>query len=1139
MLTVVGSLVALTTVCGRAETFDAWRAALESRVTEFRAAAVLQGDEIVYSTTNAPYGQTLHPFTGGVPYDIDEVSALVWDPVRDIVAKTGDGRPLDQVAQDAFLNELPRVKGRPYTVPYWSRTRDIQMRLCDLLRVGAYYLSDKVPSALVGKHSLAGGIGALGNRGQLLLARPESKSVIGVFANTENAGEVLATTEEFLGPSLMEGSEPEAASDTAYSLPGAPCGIRAVSLSRDGMLWRFAFETAYGVFVVRTPEGVWTLSRAFMELPQWDDQKMREVSVRVKRLYRNRYRVDIRDQNGAATTTLLLGYSAKGLSVDAFTVPRANNARLASVRGEPLSAPLVPHDPTTDSFGARHRVVEFAPDAQFARNSEADLVELSDGRLLLGFGRMVGSTHDNAACSLWKCLSSDGGKTWSEPAVMIRPPKGVANVMEVNFRRLKDGGLSLVYLEKRHDGVMPVFRLSRDEGETWSDPVDMVPARAAARAYIIANGGHLVELKDGRLILPVASVSLFAVTVSDDGGRTWRLLPEEPKDQMCIKLPSGKEATVAEPALVELKDGRLMTLVRTQVGAHYRAYSSDRGETWSSFEPSPLKAPAATPNLARLSDGRLVAVWNELAGGEIVRTMFPWHYGWRKPLTLALSDDEGESWYGRIDLETEGWCCMPFITEVGDSLFVGYGVGLCLDTLRVIRLGLGELAKPGADGKVLPGGPGYACAEVEGVSGRAFVQGSGVFTDCNCASVEMPPAFEAVNFIPTARRGKKTLHVTAAGTLLFLAPEASAPELSAQGFRRTDYPTVVPFVPKKDGRTLIPEMPRPSSSSDAADVWMKPVVSGECVTFGEGTVPLVRKETAFRPSEPRGEPFAGAASRVRPKRVVCIGFDGLGGWYFGGTPTPVMDGLRREGAWTVRSRSILPSSSAANWHAILACSGPEKTGYQDWHTQVPFFRPAALTSRGYYPDVFAELRAQRPEATSHYLYEWKGMAYVADIEACTVVRHVPKATGRMTDIVCDTVRTNCPDFLFVHYDDPDGAGHGHGWGSEEYQKAVREADAALGRIVAAIRAAGLWDETVLVVTSDHGGKNRGHGGPTEEEMDRILFFAGKGVRPNLELVSSSAVYDTGATLAALLGLVPPQAWTGRPVDEAFRAPPCR
>lgn len=276
-----------------------------------------------------------------------------------------------------------------------------------------------------------------------------------------------------------------------------------------------------------------------------------------------------------------------------------------------------------------------------------------------------------------------------------------------------------------------------------------------------------------------------------------------------------------------------------------------------------------------------------------------------------------------------------------------------------------------------------------------------------------------------------------------------------------------------------------------------------------------------------------AGMSAQPKHVVFVGLDGLAGWCVRdyAAEMPTLARLRAEGASTLNSRSILPSSSACNWHSIFTCSASEQHGYNNWDSKAPVFAPVAVMKSGLYPDVCAVLREQRPSATIGYFYEWGGMAFVVDTNACDYVAHAGGAALCETMVKC--IRERKPTFASVAFDQPDGAGHGKGWGSPEYREKMREIDGYLARIVKAIEEAGIADDTVLVVSSDHGGKDKRHGGATLNEMERPLVFWGKGVRKGYAIKGASTVYDTGATMAALLGLNFPQAWIGRPVCEAF------
>ena len=281
--------------------------------------------------------------------------------------------------------------------------------------------------------------------------------------------------------------------------------------------------------------------------------------------------------------------------------------------------------------------------------------------------------------------------------------------------------------------------------------------------------------------------------------------------------------------------------------------------------------------------------------------------------------------------------------------------------------------------------------------------------------------------------------------------------------------------------------------------------------------------------------YRGAAVKVAPRNVIFVGFDGLAGNLIERAKTPTMDRLMREGAWTLASRSILPSSSACNWHSLFTASASEQHGFKAWDSREPAFPPMEVGENGRYPDIFFLLRKARPEAEIGLAYEWGGIAHCVDTNACRTVA-VGK-TDVLTDASCAYIREKKPDFLAVCYNDPDADGHKNGWGSAEYIAAVERLDACLDRILRAVADAGILEETVVVVSSDHGGVNRTHGGATAGEMNRPVFIVGKGVVRGRHLSFPGTIYDTGATLAALLNICPARSWIGRPYDEAFEERP--
>ena len=61
-----------------------------------------------------------------------------------------------------------------------------------------------------------------------------------------------------------------------------------------------------------------------------------------------------------------------------------------------------------------------------------------------------------------------------------------------------------------------------------------------------------------------------------------------------------------------------------------------------------------------------------------------------------------------------------------------------------------------------------------------------------------------------------------------------------------------------------------------------------------------------------------------------------------------------------------------------------------------------------------------------------------------------------------------PDFLTLYFDAVDHEGHLHGPDSPELAAALRQTDAAIARLVAGLKARGLYDAAELVIVADHG-----------------------------------------------------------------------
>lgn len=217
-----------------------------------------------------------------------------------------------------------------------------------------------------------------------------------------------------------------------------------------------------------------------------------------------------------------------------------------------------------------------------------------------------------------------------------------------------------------------------------------------------------------------------------------------------------------------------------------------------------------------------------------------------------------------------------------------------------------------------------------------------------------------------------------------------------------------------------------------------------------------------------------------PKHIVLVGFDGLSSYSLNnGAEMPQFRSMMQDGCYTLENRSVLPSSSAVNWASMFMGAGPELHGYTEWGSSTPDLPSRVLNEHGIFPDIYSGIRAKYPDAELGFFYEWNGMKYLVDTLAINHVQPLNLSAENSKEELKDVLsylKEKKPMFCSVIFGEPDGAGHSKGWESEDYFKMLTHLDQALALIVSAVKEAGMMDETVFILSADHGGKGTGHGG---------------------------------------------------------------
>jgi hypothetical protein len=287
------------------------------------------------------------------------------------------------------------------------------------------------------------------------------------------------------------------------------------------------------------------------------------------------------------------------------------------------------------------------------------------------------------------------------------------------------------------------------------------------------------------------------------------------------------------------------------------------------------------------------------------------------------------------------------------------------------------------------------------------------------------------------------------------------------------------------------------------------------------------------------------------KRVIFIGIDGIG-LIFKKANTPNLDNFFSSGASSLKVKAVFPSDSAQNWGSMLTGVLPEKHNLKHENLEAG----APYSEDSYYPSIFRLLAKKYPDIKMASFASWVPINTGMIELSVPVDRYSPlahenffcrkwlsfkhyflkdsiydyKLVSRLVGYIKNPENKDTK-FLFIHLTDCDEHGHDHGYDSPNYLKQIEVMDSQVATILAAIEEAGWSNDTLIIMTTDHGGIGKGHGGDSPEEIGVFLSIKGPGIEPNSKIKGNLYNMDCAAIILQALGAEIPENFDAKSPSE--------
>ncbi len=299
------------------------------------------------------------------------------------------------------------------------------------------------------------------------------------------------------------------------------------------------------------------------------------------------------------------------------------------------------------------------------------------------------------------------------------------------------------------------------------------------------------------------------------------------------------------------------------------------------------------------------------------------------------------------------------------------------------------------------------------------------------------------------------------------------------------------------------------------------------------------------------------------KHVIFVTIDGFRPDFYLDSEwqTPNLRAMMKDGAYAKGVNSVFPSMTYPSHTTIVTGVQPAKHGIfynniftPDGAPQKPYWQDSSI----HVPTIWKAAKSKGMTVASLY---WPVSANapvdynIPDIGSLgDVVREqysLPKGfyaevkkeifdgvdkidhgkNQNIAKIAAHIIKKSKPELMTIHVFSVDGASHAVGRNGARVQEAVADADAAVGIIIDALKAAGIWESTVLLIGGDHGFHN------VNKVVSPNVWLKEAGLINDLKTGDWKAQFNTVGGSAYLYLKDPSDKSTAKKVEALLKAQP--